>query len=222
MLSRPFQRGFHLFQTSGFRKLNQRNICCTSDRTPVVNYFSSFNFSESIAWCGCRPGFCGESCSETPVPLSQSPSSAWPWPCSLCLKLLLQRGLNPSICITLPSLSAALEEVLSSGREGHSHHHRTCLSASSLPVIAKVVILNLTGGIRRPTTWCYVGQDLQIPASWFDLWQLTLCCFIPHLFSLIATAAVSGCYYKNWIRKMEEVIPWCFGSRSSCLTLWLC
>jgi len=35
-----------------------------------------------------------------------------------------------------------------------------------------------------------VGQDLQIPASQFDLWRLTLCSFIPHLFSLIAAAAL--------------------------------
>jgi len=71
------------------------------------------------------------------------------------------------------------------------------LSNSSVFLIAKVVILNLTGGIRRPTACCEVGQDLQIPASEFDLWQLTLCGFIPHLFSLIAVAAVSNCYYKE-------------------------
>lgn len=168
MLSRPFQRGFHLFQTSGFRKLNQRNICCTSDRTPVVNYFSSFNFSESIARCGRRPGFCGESCSEGCGTCATETITF----ISLALTLLtLLSGASAparaeSLCLhSPPFLTAVLEEAFSSGREGHSHQYVTCLSGSSLTVIAKVVILNLTGGIRRPTTWCYVGQDLQIPAS---------------------------------------------------------
>lgn len=64
------------------------------------------------------------------------------------------------------------------------------MSNSSVLLIAEAVILSLTGGTRRPSAWCYVGQKLQIPASLFDLWQLTLCSFIPHLFSLIAVAAV--------------------------------
>lgn len=166
MLSRPFQRGFHLFQTSGFRKLNQRNICCTSDRTPVVNYFSSFNFSESIAWCGCRPGFWGESCTWDSHLHQPGHDLAHTLAWNFCFSK--DWVPHPSTCIILSPLTAVLEQDLSSGREGHSQQHVTLcwsLSASSLTVIAKAVILNLTAGIRRPTTWCYVGQDLQIPAS---------------------------------------------------------
>lgn len=52
--------------------MNQRNICCTSARTRVVNYFSSFNFSESITWydalqCFVQKPAHGDAAPELPV-----------------------------------------------------------------------------------------------------------------------------------------------------------
>lgn len=168
MLSRPFQRGFHLFQTSGFRKLNQRNICCTSDRTPVVNYFSSFNFSESIAPCGRRPGFCGESCSEGCGTCATETVTFNRL--ALTLLTLLSGASAParaeSLCLHSPPFPNSSPWGSFLLRQGRAFSPiRNLLVWFFTHSNSKVVILNLTGGIRRPTTWCYVGQDLQIPAS---------------------------------------------------------